>query len=131
MSRTQQSLERYYEAFEQGKLTPERCEDRLPRLQARLDDLHAQQAELSLHAPDEAAHALTAAELAAVADHLETVIAEADPQKAKGAPPAPHRRASRQQPRRDPAHLPAHHAPGLRSGPGRDRTCDLGIKSPL
>jgi hypothetical protein len=34
-------------------------------------------------APDEAAQALTAAELAAVADHLETGIAEANPQKAK------------------------------------------------
>ena len=37
----------------------------------------------SLQTPDEAARALTAAELAAVADHLETAIAEADPQKAK------------------------------------------------
>jgi hypothetical protein len=33
--------------------------------------------------PDEAARALTAGELAGVADHLETVIAETDPQKAK------------------------------------------------
>src|SRR5581483_5541526 len=83
ITRAEQALERYYEAFEHGKLSPERCEDRLTRLQARLDDLRAQEAELSLQAPDEAARALTAAELAAVADHLETVIAEADPQKAK------------------------------------------------
>ena len=34
ITRTEQSLERYYEAFEQGKLTPERCEDRLTRLLA-------------------------------------------------------------------------------------------------
>jgi hypothetical protein len=36
-------LERCYEAFEQGKLSPERCDDRLARLQIRLEDLHAQQ----------------------------------------------------------------------------------------
>jgi site-specific DNA recombinase len=83
ISRAEQALERYYEAFEQGKLSPERCEDRLTRLQARLDDLHAQEAELALQAPYEANDAPTAAELAAVADHLEAVIADADPQKAK------------------------------------------------
>jgi exonuclease VII small subunit len=83
ITRAEQGLERYYEAFEQGKLSPERCEDRLTRLQARLDDLHAQEAELALTAPDEAAHAPTPAHVAEVADLLETVIAEADPQKAK------------------------------------------------
>jgi site-specific DNA recombinase len=81
--RAEQALERYYEAFEQGELSPERCEDRLTRLQARLDDLHAQEAELSLQTPHKPNDAPTAADLAAVADHLETVIAEADPQKAK------------------------------------------------
>jgi site-specific DNA recombinase len=83
ISRAEQALERYYEAFEQGKLSPERCEQRLTRLQARLDDLHAQEAELSLRAPHEATQAPTAADLAAVADQLEAVIAEADPQRAK------------------------------------------------
>ena len=83
INRAEQALERYYEAFEQGKLSAERCEDRLTRLQARLDDLRAQQAEMSLQAPHEATHALTAADLAAVADELEHVIAEAEPQKAK------------------------------------------------
>ncbi len=83
IARNEQSLERYYEAFEQGKLSPERCEARLERLQARLDDLHAQEAELSLQAPDEGTHSATAADLAEVADLLEGVLAEADPQKAK------------------------------------------------
>jgi len=83
ITRAEQALERYYEAFEQGKLSPERCEDRLTRLQARLDDLRAQEAELSLQAPDEATHALTAALVAEVADHLESVVDEGDPQKAK------------------------------------------------
>ena len=83
IARAEQALERYYEAFEQGKLSPERCEDRLARLQARLDDLHAQEAELALAAPDEAAHAPTAAHVAEVADLLEAVVEEGDPQKAK------------------------------------------------
>jgi site-specific DNA recombinase len=83
VARAEQALERYYEAFEQGKLSPERCEQRLTRLQARLDDLHAQEAELSASAPHEAGQAPTAAELAAVAEELERVIAEAEPQKAK------------------------------------------------
>jgi site-specific DNA recombinase len=83
IARAGQALERYYEAFEQGKLSPERCEQRLTRLQARLDELRGQEAELSLQAPDEATQAPTAADLAAVADQLETVIADADPQKAK------------------------------------------------
>ena len=83
ITRAEQSLERYYEAFEQGKLSPERCEDRLTRLQARLDDLHAQEAELSLQAPHQTAQAPTPADLAAIANHLEAVIDEAAPQKAK------------------------------------------------
>ncbi len=81
--RAEQALERYYEAFERGKLSAERCEDRLVRLQARLDDLHAQEVELSLAAPHEAAHAPTAADLTGIADVLEAVATEGDPPKAK------------------------------------------------
>jgi site-specific DNA recombinase len=83
IARAEQALERYYEAFEQGKLTAERCEDRLTRLQTRLDDLHAQEAELSLAAPQEAAHAPAAADLAEIADVLEAVATEGDPPKTK------------------------------------------------
>jgi exonuclease VII small subunit len=71
ITRGEQALDRYYEAFEQGALSAERCEDRLTRLQVRLDDLHAQQAELSLQAPQKAPQAPRAAELAAVADQLD------------------------------------------------------------
>jgi hypothetical protein len=45
--------------------------------------VRGQEAELSLQAPHEATQAPTAADLAAVADQLETVLAEAEPQKAK------------------------------------------------
>jgi len=83
ITRAEQALERYYEAFEQGKLSAERCEDRLAHLQSRLDDRRAQEAELTLSAPVQAAHAPTAADLAEIADALEAVTAEGDPQKAK------------------------------------------------
>src|SRR5258708_23001933 len=82
ITRAEQSLERYYEAFEQGKLSPERCEDRLAHLQARLDDLRAQQAQLTLSAPVQAAHAPTAADLAEIADALEALTAGGEPHKA-------------------------------------------------
>jgi site-specific DNA recombinase len=83
ITRAEQALERYYEAFEQGKLSPERYDERLTRLQARLEDLRAQHAELSLSTPDEAGRGPTPADLAAVADRLERVIAEGEPRKSK------------------------------------------------
>jgi hypothetical protein len=48
IARAEQALERYYEAFEQGKLAPESFDERLLRLQARLEDLRAHEAELAL-----------------------------------------------------------------------------------
>jgi exonuclease VII small subunit len=107
ITRAEQALERYYEAFEQGSLSRERCEARLTRLQARLDDLHAQEAEFSLSAPDEATQAPTAAELVSVADLLEAVVAEAEPQKAKALLWLLIRGTARQRPVREPADLPA------------------------
>jgi site-specific DNA recombinase len=83
IARAEQALERYYEAFEQGKLSPERCEQRLSRLQTRLDDLHGQHAELAASTPHDATQVPTTAEPAAVADELDRVIADAEPQKAK------------------------------------------------
>ena len=81
--RNEHALERYYEAFEQGKLSPERCEQRLARLQIRLDDLHAQHAELSIATPHGATQAPTAADLAIVADQLEQLLTTGEPQKTK------------------------------------------------
>jgi site-specific DNA recombinase len=83
IGRAEQALERYYEAFEQGGLSPERCDERLSRLQTRLEDLRGQQAELSLSTPDEAGRGPTPADLAAIADRLERGIAEGEPQKTK------------------------------------------------
>jgi exonuclease VII small subunit len=83
IARAEQSLEHYFDAFEQGKLSPERCDERLSRLQARLSDLRGQQAELAASAPDEGTHAPTAAELAAIANQLEHLVANAEPQQVK------------------------------------------------
>lgn len=82
-ARTEHSTERYFEAFEQGRLSPERCEQRVARLNARLDDLRAQQAELADDGAEETAHTPTAADLAATADRLERVIAQGEPGQAK------------------------------------------------
>ena len=82
ITRTERATERYFEAFEQGRLSPERCEQRVARLHARLEDLHAQQAELADNDPDDA-HAPTPADLAATATALEAVIADGEPEQAK------------------------------------------------
>ncbi len=83
ITRIERSTERYFEAFEQGRLSPERCEQRVSRLNARLDDLHAQQSELADDGADEATYAPTAADLAATASQLESVIADGEPEKTK------------------------------------------------
>jgi site-specific DNA recombinase len=83
IARSEQALERYYEAFEQGTLPAERCQERTTRLHQRLEDLKAQDDELSLQAPDEDAEAPTVDELASVANELERIIAQAKPQQAK------------------------------------------------
>jgi hypothetical protein len=79
----ERSTERYFEAFEQGRLSPERCEQRVARLHARLENLHAQQVELADDDPCEAAHGPTPSDLAATASQLESVIANGEPEQAK------------------------------------------------
>jgi site-specific DNA recombinase len=82
IARAERSVERYFESFEQGRLSPERCEQRVAVLQARLDDLGAQQAELAKDDSD-ASRAPTTADLAAVAGRLEAMIAGGQPQQTK------------------------------------------------
>jgi site-specific DNA recombinase len=77
IARSEQALERYYQAFEQGSLPAERCQARTARLDARLEELRTQEAELSLQAPQDAAPMPTRDELGAVAGELERVIATA------------------------------------------------------
>ena len=55
-------------------------------LEARLDALREQEADLAQQLAPEAATSPDAAELAAVADHLEATIARAEPRQAKALP---------------------------------------------
>lgn len=66
-----------------GFLSAERKEFRQAFRQPLLEELRTQEAELSLQSPQGAAPMPTQAELAAVADQLERVIATAQPQQAK------------------------------------------------
>jgi site-specific DNA recombinase len=82
IARAECSIERYFESFEQGRLSPERCEQRVAGLQARFDDLGAQQAELAENDSD-GSRAPTADDLAAVAGQLETLMADRQPEQTK------------------------------------------------
>jgi sugar-specific transcriptional regulator TrmB len=82
IARTERSSERYFEAFEPGRLSPERCEQRLVRLQERLDELREKQDELASE-PSDAMPEPTAADLKQVADRLDRVIASGEPEKTK------------------------------------------------
>jgi site-specific DNA recombinase len=82
ITRTERSTTRYFDAFEEGRLSPERCEHRLADLTTRLDDLRAQQAELADEG-DEAGARPTPADLAAVADRLDKVIEQGEPEQTK------------------------------------------------
>ena len=79
----ERALARYFLAFEAGKLSPERCEERVSALAARVDDLREQESELAVEEGARPPAAVSADDLAAVADQLERVIAEASPEKAK------------------------------------------------
>jgi hypothetical protein len=81
ITRTERATARYFDAFEEGRLSPERCELRLADLTTRLDNLHSQQAELADN--DEDADTPTAADLAAVADRLDKVIKQGEPEQTK------------------------------------------------
>lgn len=83
ITRSEQALERYYQAFEQGSLTAEHCRARTARLDARIEELRTQETELSLQPTQDDAPMPTQAELVAVADQLERVMATAPPQQAK------------------------------------------------
>jgi site-specific DNA recombinase len=81
--RAERALVRYYAGFEAGDLDAKRFEARVSALEARFDALREQDADLARQLAPQAATAPDAAELAAVADNLETTIATADPQQAK------------------------------------------------
>jgi hypothetical protein len=81
--RAERALARYYTAFENGELDATRFEKRVSSLATHLDALHEQDADLAEQRAPQAATSPDAAELAAVAENLETTIATADPRQAK------------------------------------------------
>ena len=81
--RAERALARYYTAFEAGDLDATRFETRVSTLEARLDALREQDADLAQQLAPQAATSPDAAELAAVADNLENTIASAEPRQAK------------------------------------------------
>ena len=138
ITRVERSTERYFEAFEQGRLSPERCEQRVSRLNARLEDLRAQQSELA-----ERRRGRTRAHSSRPGSDRQPTRIRHRRRRARasqGAPAHPHRRTARQQQDRHPADLPHHrvrphpHGRGLRnvrkSGDGGSRTRNLGLKGP-
>lgn len=79
----ERKIDRYLQAFEDAKLDPDICQQRIARHHARLQALRDQEAGL---AQTLAAHADTrpdAANLAAIADQLDQLIATANPEQAK------------------------------------------------
>jgi site-specific DNA recombinase len=81
--RAERALARYYAAFESGDLDTTRFEARVPALETRLDALREQDADLAEKLAPQATTSPDAAELAAVADNLETTISTAEPRQAK------------------------------------------------
>jgi site-specific DNA recombinase len=81
--RAERALARYYAAFEAGDLNTKRFEARVSALETRLDALREQDADLAEKLAPQAATSPDAAELAAVAENLETTIATAEPRQAK------------------------------------------------
>jgi site-specific DNA recombinase len=81
--RAERALACYYTAFETGDLDAARFEKRVSTLEARLDALRAQDAQLGQQLAPKGHTSPDAADLAGVADNLEATIATADPRQAK------------------------------------------------
>jgi site-specific DNA recombinase len=81
--RAERAIARYYTAFENGDLDATRFEKRVSALETRLDALREQDYELTQKLAPQPPTSPDAAELAAVADNLETTIANAEPRQAK------------------------------------------------
>jgi site-specific DNA recombinase len=79
----ERKLDRYLQAFEDDKLDPALCQQRIARHQARLEVLRGQEADLSRQLATDADTPPDGAQLAGLADQLDQLIATGDPQQAK------------------------------------------------
>ena len=83
ITRAERAIERYQDAFENGDLDPARFKERLSALDTRLDALQAQDQALARELAADAPTTPDTAALHAVADQLDHVIANGDPDQTK------------------------------------------------
>jgi hypothetical protein len=83
IARTECKLDRYYDAFESGKLSAADCQERLHRHKGRLETLREQEADLARRLATHADEPPDAGPLAELADQLDDVIASESPEQAK------------------------------------------------
>jgi chromosome segregation ATPase len=83
IQQAERALERYQRAFESGRLGAERFAARVSALDGRLEALPEQDHQLAQDIATEAPTARETADLAAVAAHLDQIIATGDPKQAK------------------------------------------------
>src|SRR5581483_833092 len=81
--RLEAKLERYFEAFEDGSLSPADCQDRVRAHRARLDVLREQEADLTQSLATQAHTPPDTAALAGLANQLEEIIGSDSPEQAK------------------------------------------------
>ena len=81
--RAERAIDRYYAAFETGDLDAKRFQTRVSALESRLADLREQDLDLAARVATEPPTSPNTANLAAIADRLEHVIANGDPKQAK------------------------------------------------
>ena len=79
----ERKLERYFEAFEEGELSPALCQERVRGHRERLEALREQEADLAGRLATEANTPPDTASLDAFADQLDEVIAGESPEQAK------------------------------------------------
>jgi hypothetical protein len=83
ITRAERAIERYHDAFENGDLDPARFKERLSALDSRLDALHGQDQTLALELAADTPTTPDTATLRAVADQLDHVITNGEPEQAK------------------------------------------------
>ena len=83
IARLETKLERYFEAFEEGTLSPADCQDRVRRHRARLETLREQEAALARTLGTRANTPPDTAALAGLADQLDEILTNESPEQAK------------------------------------------------
>jgi site-specific DNA recombinase len=83
ISRLEAKLERYFDAFEEGSLSPGDCQDRIRAHRARIETLREQEAGLTHTLATQADTPPDTAALTGLADQLEDIIATESPEQAK------------------------------------------------